>query len=45
MLSAIPEYFAEHTSGVGLVRIVLFDQETVDEFVRDWESGSQMNRE
>jgi O-acetyl-ADP-ribose deacetylase (regulator of RNase III) len=36
ILSAIGKYFEETGSGVRLVRIVLFDQPTVDAFMEEW---------
>ena len=38
ILLAIERYFAEHSSAVRRVRIVLFDQETVDAFLEAWET-------
>ena len=36
MLSAIDRYFADHQSGVKLVRLVLHDQPTVEAFLAAW---------
>ena len=41
ILISIQQYFARGNSGVKLVRIVLFDQPTVDAFMGEWKRGEQ----
>jgi O-acetyl-ADP-ribose deacetylase (regulator of RNase III) len=36
MLSAIEDYFAHNDSGIKLVRLVLFDEATVNAFMEEW---------
>src|SRR5215217_2912773 len=36
ILSAIKKYFGDHSSGLKIVKLVLFDQATVDVFVNQW---------
>lgn len=36
ILSAIEDYFRENTSSLALVKLVLFDQPTVDVFLQSW---------
>jgi O-acetyl-ADP-ribose deacetylase len=38
-LPAIAEYFSEARSSIKLVRLVLFDQPSVEAFVREWGAG------
>jgi len=40
MLSAIEEYCSTHKSGLRSVRLVLFDQATVDAFMKEWHQRS-----
>jgi O-acetyl-ADP-ribose deacetylase len=41
ILPAIEAYFAAAKSGLKLVRIVLFDQPSVEAFVAEWQAGRQ----
>lgn len=36
IMSAIQQYFAQHASGIKLVRVVLFDQAAAESFVKAW---------
>src|SRR5215216_2680471 len=36
ILSAIKKYFGDHSSGLKIVKLVLFDQATVDVFINQW---------
>ena len=36
VLSIVEEYFGETSSSIKLVRLVLFDQATVDAFIAEW---------
>jgi O-acetyl-ADP-ribose deacetylase (regulator of RNase III) len=36
LFSGIEKYFAEHSSGLRIVKLVLFDQATVDVFIQSW---------
>lgn len=36
IFSAIEKYFAENSSGLKIVKLVLFDQTTVDVFIKSW---------
>ncbi|HXF85270.1 MAG TPA: macro domain-containing protein [Anaerolineales bacterium] len=36
ILSTIQHYFEEHSSDIGIVKLVLFDQATVDAFIKIW---------
>jgi len=42
MFSAIENYFSFHKSGIRLVKLVLFDESTINAFMRAW--TSQLNR-
>lgn len=37
MLSSIEKYFVEHSSSVKIAKLVLFDQESVEIFLRTWQ--------
>ena len=39
IMGAILGYFSEHESGIKLVRLVLFDDPTVQAFSRDWDTA------
>jgi O-acetyl-ADP-ribose deacetylase len=36
ILAAIEKYFAQHNSGIKVVRLVLFDEATLKAFISDW---------
>ncbi len=41
IFTAIENYFSEHESGIKLVRLVLFDQATIEAFISLWSGGAE----